>query len=42
MDKSNDYADELKDKLDTLLGTINKKYEIWTEGETLLKENQIL
>jgi hypothetical protein len=27
MDKSNDYADELKDKLDTLLGTINKKYE---------------
>jgi gas vesicle protein len=24
MDKSNDYADELKDKLDTLLGTINK------------------
>jgi gas vesicle protein len=25
MDKSNDYADELKDKLDTLLGTINKR-----------------
>ena len=24
MDKSNDYADELKDKLDTLLGTINR------------------
>ncbi|TRX01508.1 YtxH domain-containing protein [Flavobacterium gawalongense] len=37
MDKSNDYADELKDKLDTLLGTINKKYEkIWNEGETLI------
>jgi hypothetical protein len=33
MDKSNDYADELKDKLDTLLGTINKD-KIWTEGET--------
>jgi gas vesicle protein len=24
MDKSNDYADELKDKLDTLLGTIKR------------------
>ncbi|MFV8326490.1 YtxH domain-containing protein [Flavobacterium sp. ZS1P14] len=37
MDKSNDYADELKDKLDTLLGTINKKYEkIWSEGENII------
>lgn len=37
MDKSNAYADELKDKLDTLLGTINKKYEkIWSEGENLV------
>ncbi|HEX9150463.1 MAG TPA: YtxH domain-containing protein [Flavobacterium sp.] len=37
MDKSNDYADELKDKLDTLLGTINKKYEkIWSEGENMI------
>jgi gas vesicle protein len=37
MDKSNDYADELKDKLDTLLGTINKKYEkIWNEGEKII------
>lgn len=41
MDKSNDYADELKDKLDTLLGTINKKYEkIWSEGEILLAEGK--
>jgi hypothetical protein len=36
MDKSNDYADELKDKLDTLLGTINKD-KIWTEGESSRK-----
>ncbi|TDE44426.1 YtxH domain-containing protein [Flavobacterium rhamnosiphilum] len=41
MDKSNDYADELKDKLDTLLGTINKKYEkIWNEGENLIAEGK--
>ncbi|MDI5897549.1 YtxH domain-containing protein [Flavobacterium yafengii] len=41
MDKSNDYADELKDKLDTLLGTINKKYEkIWSEGENLIAEGK--
>lgn len=37
MDKSNDYADELKDKLDSLLGSINQKYEkIWNEGENLI------
>ncbi|MFV8466760.1 YtxH domain-containing protein [Flavobacterium sp. LB1P62] len=41
MDKSNDYADELKDKLDTLLGTINKKYEkIWSEGENIIAEGK--
>ena len=41
MDKSNDYADELKDKLDTLLGTINRKYEkIWKEGESLIAEGK--
>ncbi|MFV8343011.1 YtxH domain-containing protein [Flavobacterium sp. XS2P39] len=41
MDKSNDYADELKDKLDTLLGTINKKYEkIWNEGESLIADGK--
>ena len=41
MDKSNDYADELKDKLDTLLGTINDKYEkIWKEGENLLADGK--
>lgn len=41
MDKSNDYADELKDKLDTLLGTINKKYEkIWSESENLIAEGK--
>jgi gas vesicle protein len=41
MDKSNDYAEELKDKLDTLLGTISNKYEkIWQEGETLIAEGK--
>lgn len=41
MDKSNDYADELKDKLDTLLETINKKYEkILHEGENLITEGK--
>lgn len=41
MDKSNDYADELKDKLDTLLGTITNKYEkIWKEGENLISEGK--
>jgi gas vesicle protein len=41
MDKSNNYADELKEKLDTLLGSITKKYEkIWNEGETLLAEGK--
>jgi gas vesicle protein len=41
MDKSNNYADELKDKLDTLLGTITKKYEkIWSEGENLVAEGK--
>ena len=41
MDKSNDYADELKDKLDTLLGTINRQYEnIWKEGESLIAEGK--
>ena len=37
MDKSNDYTDELKGKLDTLLGSITNKYEkIWKEGENLI------
>lgn len=41
VNKSNDYADELKDKLDALLGTINKKYEkIWNEGENLIAEGK--
>ena len=41
IDKSNDYADESKDKLDTLLGTINRKYEkIWKEGESLIAEGK--
>ena len=41
MDKSNDYADELKEKLDTLLGTITNKYEkIWKEGESLLADGK--
>ncbi|WP_413998530.1 YtxH domain-containing protein [Flavobacterium sp. W1B] len=40
-DKSNDYTDELKDKLDTLLGTITNKYEkIWKEGENLIAEGK--
>lgn len=39
MDKSNDYADELREKLDTLLGTITNKYEkIWKEGENLISK----
>jgi gas vesicle protein len=41
MDKSNDYTDELKNKLDTLLGTINKKYEkIWSQGENIIAEGK--
>lgn len=41
MDKSNDYADELKDKLDTLLGSITQKYEkIWSEGENLIGQGE--
>jgi gas vesicle protein len=41
MDKSNDYADELKDKLETLLGTMTNKYEkIWKEGENLLSQGK--
>jgi gas vesicle protein len=41
MDKSNDYADELKDKLDTLLGSITQKYEkIWNEGENLIAQGE--
>ncbi|QIH37485.1 YtxH domain-containing protein [Flavobacterium sp. Sr18] len=41
MNKSNDYADELKGKLDTLLGTITQKYEkIWKEGESLVSEGK--
>ncbi|MBP4142189.1 YtxH domain-containing protein [Flavobacterium sp. I-SCBP12n] len=41
MDKSNDYAEELKDKLDSLLGSISNKYEkIWKEGESLLADGK--
>ena len=41
MNKSNDYADELKDKLDTLLGSITNKYEkIWKEGENLIADGK--
>ena len=41
MDKSNDYADELKDKLDTLLGTMTDKYDkIWKEGENFIAEGK--
>ena len=41
LDKSNDYADELKDKLDTLLGTMTNKYEkIWKEGESLISQGK--
>lgn len=41
MDISNEYADELKGKLDTLLGTITQKYEkIWKEGESLVSEGK--
>jgi gas vesicle protein len=41
MDKSNDYADELKDKLETLLGTMTNKYEkIWKEGENLISQGK--
>ena len=40
-DKSNDYADDLKDKLDVLLGTMTKKYEnIWQEGENLIAQGK--
>jgi hypothetical protein len=42
MDKSNDYADELKDKLDTLLGTINKSMKFGLKVKLMLKENQVL
>ncbi len=41
MDKGNDYADDLKDKFDTVLGTITKKYEkIWQQGENLIAEEK--
>ena len=41
MDKSNDYADELKGKLDTLLCSITQKFEkIWKEGEALVSEGK--
>lgn len=41
LSKGNDYADDLKDKYENLLGTISKKYEdIWLEGEDLLSEGQ--
>ncbi|RTY87310.1 YtxH domain-containing protein [Flavobacterium sp. RSP49] len=41
MDKSNDYADELKGKLDSLLGSITQKYEkIWNEGENLIGKGE--
>ncbi|WP_035671976.1 YtxH domain-containing protein [Flavobacterium sp. 83] len=37
LSKGNDYADDLKDKYDNLLGTVSKKYEdIWLEGQDLL------
>ena len=41
MEKSNDYADELKDKLDSLLGTVTSKYDkIRREGESLFAEGK--
>ena len=41
MDKSNDYADELKDKLDSLLGTVSNKYDkLKKEGEHLFAEGK--
>jgi|APLak6261670063_1056076.scaffolds.fasta_scaffold60686_1 gas vesicle protein len=41
LSKGNDYADDLKDKYENLLGTISKKYEdIWLEGQDLLSEGQ--
>ena len=41
MDKSNDYADELKGKLDSLLGSITQKYEkILNEGENLIGKGE--
>ena len=40
-EKSNDYADELKHKLDNVLGTITQKYEsLWKEGESLVAEGK--
>lgn len=41
MEKSNDYADELKDKLDSLLGTVSSKYDkLKREGESLFAEGK--
>ncbi|MFV5686717.1 YtxH domain-containing protein [Flavobacterium sp. GB2R13] len=41
LSKGNDYADDLKDKYETLLGTITKKYEgIWLEGQDLLSDGK--
>ena len=41
MEKSNDYAEELKDKLDSLLGTVTSKYDkIRREGESLFAEGK--
>ena len=41
MEKSNDYADELKDKLDSLLGTVNSKVDkMRKEGESFFAEGK--
>ena len=37
----NDYAEDIKDKFDTLLVSMNKKYEnIWQDGENLISEGK--
>ena len=41
MEKSNDYADELKDKLDSLLGTVTSKVDkMRKEGESFFAEGK--
>lgn len=41
MNKANDGADALKDKLDSLLESVNQKYEnIWQAKEELISEGE--
>lgn len=41
MDKGTDYVDDLKDKFDTVVGSITKNYEkVWHEGKNLIADEK--